>query len=124
MGREGKGREGNRVYLSPFQKRGKETVRKYWTKILDQKPAVQTPNSASPSLMPKCSSDLQLLSALLTATHFSHLGRYHSISSSPSQVSYESDTLLSLGQVSYDSDISNILGSPRQSRLHLLSFTQ
>jgi hypothetical protein len=69
--------------------------------ILDQD---QKPNSAPPCLMAKHSSNLQLPSALLTATHFSLL------CSSP-------------WQVSHDSGISNILGSPMKSRLHLHSFT-
>ena len=41
------------------------------------KPSVQTPMSASLCLMSKGSSDLQFLSALLTATHFSLLGWLH-----------------------------------------------
>ena len=55
--------------------------RKCSKEILDQdwKPAGQTPNSASPCLMSKCSSDLQLHSALLTATHFFLLDFFHSL---------------------------------------------
>ena len=45
----------------------------------DWKPAGQTLNSAPPCLMSKCSSDFQLLSALLTAPHFFLLGCFHSL---------------------------------------------
>lgn len=56
----------------------------------------------------KPSSDLQLLSALLTASHFSVLVP-HLVCSSP-------------WQVSHNPDISNILEFSTQSRLHLHSF--
>ena len=45
----------------------------------DQKPTGQTPNSVSLCLMSKYSSDAQLLSALLTATHFFLLNWFHSL---------------------------------------------
>lgn len=83
-------------------------MRKYCT-TQEWKPAEQTPNSAFPCLM--CSSELQLFPALLTTTLLS-LGLVpHPVLSFPQQVSH-------------GSDISNILGSPRQSLLHLHSFTQ
>lgn len=52
--------------------------RKYWTKAR-LKPAGHTPNSASLCLMSNCSSDLQCLSALLTAAHFCLLGWFHAL---------------------------------------------
>jgi hypothetical protein len=39
----------------------------------------QTPNSESPCLVSKCSSDIQLLLALLTRTYFSLSGWLHSL---------------------------------------------
>ena len=45
----------------------------------DQNPAEQTPNTSFPFLKSKGSSDFQLSSALLTATHFFLLGLLHSL---------------------------------------------
>ena len=53
-------------------------VRKYWTKVRP-KANGQTPSSVSPCLIWKRSSDLQLLSVLLTITHFSFLGCLYSL---------------------------------------------
>lgn len=69
---------------------------KYWTKVRPNL-AGQTPNSTAPFMMPKCSSDLLLLSSLLTALHPFLLGCLHS--------------LLAAFLESYPSpDICNILG--------------
>jgi hypothetical protein len=58
-------------------------MRKYWTKSrpknITKQPAEKTPNSAFPRLMSKCSPDLQFLSSLLTATHSSLLGWFHTL---------------------------------------------
>ena len=78
-----------------------------------KKQAGQTPNSVSPHLclMSKCSSDLQLLSSLLTATI-------------PPPGLILCTVYPSSWQVSKNFDISSILGYPRQSRLHFHSLTK
>ena len=58
------------------------------------KPAKKSQNSASPCLMSKCSSDLQLLSALFTEAQFFLLDRFYSI---PEQVSHSSNISKSWG---------------------------
>jgi hypothetical protein len=89
--------EQNIHYYSKRQEDRRENTR--------PKPAVQTPNSASPCLVSKCSLNLQLLSALLSEAHFSLLGCFHS--------------LLAAFQGGYPTTlVSNILGSPVKSRHH------
>lgn len=75
----------------------------------DQTPVRQT--RLSMCLISKHSLARQTLSDLLAATHFSPGPVLQSVSSSP-------------WQVSHDSEILNILGSPTKSRLHLHSFIQ
>ena len=67
-------------------------VRKYWAKARP-KHSWETPHSVSPCLISQCSSKLQLLSALLTATHFLSLGLVpHPVHSSPWQETLKSWT--------------------------------
>ena len=86
-------------------------TRKYWTKARLKTSLGQTPNSASPCLMSKPSSDLQFLSALLTVMYFSHGLGLLPVNSFPQQAAH-------------GSGISIILRSPKQSRLGLHSFMQ
>ena len=71
-------------YKGEERKHSEETLDQ--SKVKNQ--AGQTPNSESPCLMSKHSSDLQLLSVLLTATHLSFGLIPHLVSSSPCQVSH------------------------------------
>ena len=66
----------------------------------------------SPFLVSEYSSDLQHLSALLTATHFFPQG---------SRIGFNSPVTSFLWPIFHDCNISN-LGSPKQSRLYLHSF--
>jgi hypothetical protein len=97
--------QSHRIYIIIPKGRKWNTGRKYWAKR-EQKPAGHTPVSASPCLISKHSSDLQLFSVLLVAAPLSVC------------------LWLTPGlQLSHSSDI-NILVSPMESRLHLHSFTQ
>ena len=69
------------------------------------------PNPASPSLMSKQPSDLHPFSSLLTTTMFFLIGWFHSLLAA----------VLSR-YLSYNSEISNILGSPRQLRCYSFFF--
>ena len=92
------------IYRSHQREHGEGTLDQRKEKKKKNKPKTgPAPDSAFLCLMSKCFLNLQLL-ALLTAIPLP-------VSSFPRQVSH-------------DSDISNILGSPTQSILHLHSFTQ